>query len=240
MSSVTSMTLSGPKRSQRSSICSAMSSMRSNMPRMPIGPNAGIRRRCAFAQFGSSVRAVKRPSPAKSRMLRSAPATRLSKRDSSETSSMSACEPTKTIGLPSTSSWKIGPSIFAMRMKLWIGASPSIARRLPMNGSPFGLGNRNGRCHAAAPDDRPLRASGADRVGEAERLHPAAHGIDVVGEEHEIVQLAVAIGDVLREQRLGAKARAPRRRRSPRAGRPSSARSASRGRARAPARSIPG
>src|SRR5690349_15560266 len=205
MSSVTSMTWSAPKRSQRSSICSAMSSMRSNMPRMPIGPNAGISSRCALAQFGSSVRAVKRPSPAKSRMLRSAPATRLSNLDSSETSSTSACEPRKTTGFPSTSSWKIGPSIFAIRMKLWIGASPSIARRLPMSGSPlgFGIGMVGG---TAAPDDRPLPASGADRVGEAERLHPSAHGSDVVGEENEVVELAVAIGDMACEQRLGAKA----------------------------------
>src|SRR6185295_18574327 len=75
----------------------------------------------------------------------------------------------------------------------------------PMSGSPLGLGIGT-VVVTADPEDRPLPASGANRVGEAERLHPAAHGSDVVGEENEIVKLAVAIGDVAGEERLGAKA----------------------------------
>ena len=62
---------SGPSRSHLSSSCSAMSSMPSNIRRSAAGPKAGIRIRCAFCQLGSSVSAVNRPSPAKSRTCRS-------------------------------------------------------------------------------------------------------------------------------------------------------------------------
>ena len=55
MLSATSTVASGPNRSQRSSIWSATSSILSNIERMPSGPKAGISRRWALAQFGSSL-----------------------------------------------------------------------------------------------------------------------------------------------------------------------------------------
>src|SRR6478609_6997966 len=48
--------------------------------------------------------------------------------------------------------------------------------------------------------------SPADGIGHTVGLHPAAHRVDVVAEKDEVVELAVAIGDVPGEQRFGAKA----------------------------------
>jgi hypothetical protein len=53
--SATSKDASGPKRSQRVTSCSAMSSIGSNIERTPKGLKAGIKMRCAFPQFGSWV-----------------------------------------------------------------------------------------------------------------------------------------------------------------------------------------
>ena len=109
MLSATSITVPDPKRSHFTNIWLAISTMRSNIDRTPSGPKAGIRRRCAFAQLGSLLYAVKRPSPAKARISFNGPWMRFWKRVSSESSLTSSCELTTYMSLPKMVSLKIGP-----------------------------------------------------------------------------------------------------------------------------------
>jgi hypothetical protein len=140
MLSATSITALSPKRSQRTSICSAMSFIPSNMARRPSGPKAGIKRRCALAQFGSLVSAVNNPSPAKSPTICRPFEIFLPKRLSSQTSFTSSCELRKAGVRPPRDRRKIGPWMRASCIRLCIGTCVSMSGRLPRNGKGFGCG----------------------------------------------------------------------------------------------------
>src|SRR5882762_6757114 len=95
---------------------------------------------CALLQFGSLVSAVNRPSPPTARTRRSAPRTALSKRFSSESSSISSKPEAMTIGEPIMSSQKIGPSSLVSRTRSCTGAAESSDSMLPTTGFVGGCG----------------------------------------------------------------------------------------------------
>src|SRR5947208_3764313 len=95
---------------------------------------------CALLQFGSDVSAVNRPSPPTARTRRSEPRTALSKRFSSESSSMRSWPETMTSGAPIMSSQKIGPSSLLSRTRSCTGAFESSDSMLPTTGFFGGCG----------------------------------------------------------------------------------------------------
>src|SRR4029453_2356059 len=103
-------------------------------------PNGCGRMLCALLQFGSLVSAVNRPSPPTARTRRSEPRTALSKRFSSESSSMRSWPETMTSGAPIMSGQKIGPSSLVSRTMCWIGALESSDSMLPTTGLVGGRG----------------------------------------------------------------------------------------------------
>src|SRR6185295_6261616 len=95
---------------------------------------------CALLQFGSLVSAVNNPSPPTARTRRSEPRTALSKRFSSESSSIRSWPPTMTSGAPIMSSQKIGPSSLMSRVRCCTGAFGSSDSILPTTGFFGGCG----------------------------------------------------------------------------------------------------
>src|SRR6266850_1625196 len=100
----------------------------------------GSRMLCAFCQLGSCVSAVNKASPPSMRTRRSEPRTALSKRFSSLSSATRSAPDTTTKGVPIMSSQKMGPCSRAMRIRSWIGASPSTVSMLPSTGVRGGCG----------------------------------------------------------------------------------------------------
>src|SRR5258707_2931220 len=103
-------------------------------------PNGCIRMLCALLQFGSLVSEVNRPSPPTARTRRSEPRTALSKRFSSESSSIRSWPETMTSGAPIMSSQKIGPSSLVSRTRCCTGALGSSDSMLPTTGFFGGCG----------------------------------------------------------------------------------------------------
>src|SRR5436190_24259828 len=103
-------------------------------------PNGCSRMLCALLQFGSLVSAVNSPSPPTARTRRSEPRTALSKRFSSESSSIRSWPATMTSGAPIMSSQKIGPSSLVSRTRCCTGALGSSDSMLPTTGFFGGCG----------------------------------------------------------------------------------------------------